>query len=129
MPMIYDENTIQRHMNILHLSREEAIELMKEDEKIDKMTTSAEINSDLTSEQVKAAKEARKADRKRTVFKFDVSKRPKKENPDKRFLIENLRASIENVGGADIEVTNIERELIFNFNNVKYKIVLSAPRS
>ncbi len=129
MPMIYDENTIQRHMNILHLSREEAIKLMKEDEKIDKMTTSAEINSDLTSEQVKAAKEARKADRKRTVFKFDVSKRPKKENPDKRFLIENLRASIENVGGADIEVTNIERELIFNFNNVKYKIVLSAPRS
>lgn len=129
MPMIYDENTIQKHMNILHLSREEAIELMKEDEKIDKMTTSAEINSDLTTEQVKAAKEARKADRKRTVFKFDVSKRPKKENPDKRFLIESLRASIENVGGADIEVTNIERELIFNFNNVKYKIVLSAPRS
>ena len=129
MPMIYDENTIQRHMNILHLSREEAIELMKEDEKIDKMTTSAEINSDLTSEQVKAAKEARKADRKRTVFKFDVSKRPKKENPDKRFLIENLRASLESVNCDNIEVTNIERELIFNFNNVKYKIVLSAPRS
>lgn len=129
MPMIYDESTIQRHMNILHLSREEAIDLMKEDEKIDKMTTSAEINSDLTSEQVKAAKEARKADRKRTVFKFDVSKRPKKENPDKRFLIENLRASLESVNCDNIEVTNIERELIFNFNNVKYKIVLSAPRS
>ena len=129
MPMIYDENTIQRHMNILHLSREEAIDLMKEDEKIDKMTTSAEINSDLTSEQVKAAKEARKADRKRTVFKFDVSKRPTKENPDKRFLIENLRASLESVNCDNIEVTNIERELIFNFNNVKYKIVLSAPRS
>lgn len=127
--MIYDENTIQKHMNILHLSREEAIELIKEDEKIDKMTTSTEINSDLTTDQIKAAKEARKADRKRTVFKFDVSKRPKKENPDKRFLIESLRASLEDVGGTNIEVTNVERELIFNFNNVKYKVVLSAPRS
>lgn len=124
-----NENLIKKHMDILNISREEAIELIKEDEAIDKMTSASEINGDMTKEQIQAAKEARKADRKKTVFKFDTSKRPKKENPDKRFLIESLRASVEEVGGTEIEVTNIEREMIFRFNNVKYKIVLSAPRS
>jgi len=124
-----NEKTIQKHMNVLHISREEAIELIKEDEKIDKMTSTSEINSDMSVEQVKAAKTARQADRKKTVFNFDVSKREKKANPDKRILIENLRASVQAVGSTDIEVTNPEREMVFKFNNVKYKIVLSAPRS
>ena len=121
--------TNEKHMKILNISREEAIELIKEDEKIDKMTSTSEINSDMSVEQVKAAKTARQADRKKTVFNFDVSKREKKANPDKRILIENLRASVQAVGGTDIEVTNLEREMVFKFNNVKYKIVLSAPRS
>lgn len=124
-----NEKTIQKHMNVLHITREEAIELIKEDEKIDKMTSTSEINSDMSVEQVKAAKTARQADRKKTVFNFDVSKREKKANPDKRILIENLRESVQAVGGTDIEVTNPEREMVFKFNNVKYKIVLSAPRS
>jgi hypothetical protein len=128
MPML-NEKTIQKHMNVLHISREEAIELIKEDEKIDKMTSTSEINSDMSVEQVKASKTARQADRKKTVFNFDVSKREKKANPDKRILIENLRASVQAVGSTDIEVTNPEREMVFKFNNVKYKIVLSAPRS
>lgn len=124
-----NEKMIEKHMKILNISREEAIELIKEDEKIDKMTSTSEINSDMSVEQVKAAKTARQADRKKTVFNFDVSKREKKANPDKRILIENLRASVEAVGATDIEVTNLEREMVFKFNNVKYKIVLSAPRS
>lgn len=124
-----NEKTIQKHMNVLHITREEAIELIKEDEKIDKMTSTSEINSDMSVEQVKAAKTARQADRKKTVFNFDVSKREKKANPDKRILIENLRESVQAVGATDIEVTNLEREMVFKFNNVKYKIVLSAPRS
>ena len=124
-----NEKMIEKHMKILNISREEAIELIKEDEEIDKMTSTSEINSDMSVEQVKAAKTARQADRKKTVFNFDVSKREKKANPDKRILIENLRASVQAVGGTDIEVTNLEREMVFKFNNVKYKIVLSAPRS
>lgn len=124
-----NEKMIEKHMKILNISREEAIELIKEDEKIDKMTSTSEINSDMSVEQVKAAKTARQADRKKTVFNFDVSKREKKANPDKRILIENLRASVQAVGGTDIEVTNLEREIVFKFSNVKYKIVLSAPRS
>lgn len=129
MPMLYNEKLIKQHMDILNISREEAIQLIQEDEKIDKMVSSSEINSDLTKEQIQNAKRARQADRVKGVFKFDVSKRQRKENPDKRILIENLRASVEEIGGTDIEITNVEREMIFKFNNVKYKVVLSAPRS
>lgn len=129
MPMLYNEKLIKQHMDILNISREEAIQLIQEDEKIDKMVSSSEINSDLTKEQIQNAKHARQADRVKGVFKFDVSKRQRKENPDKRILIENLRASVEEIGGTDIEITNVEREMIFKFNNVKYKVVLSAPRN
>ena len=129
MPMLYNEKLIKQHMDILNINREEAIQLIQEDEKIDKMISSSEINSDLTKEQIQNAKHARQADRVKGVFKFDVSKRQRKENPDKRILIENLRGSVEDLGATDINVTNIEREMIFKFNGVKYKIVLSAPRT
>ena len=36
MSMLYNEKLIKQHMDILNISREEAIQLIQEDEKIDK---------------------------------------------------------------------------------------------
>lgn len=122
-----DEKLVQKHMNILGLSRDDAIALIQEDERIDKMTRTAEINDDLSTDQQKNAKKARKADRQPTAFKFDTTKRAKKENADKRYLIETIQNALAECD--EIEVTNIERELVFKYNGVKYKLVLSAPRN
>ena len=64
-----------------------------------------------------------------TVYKFDTKKRTRKENPAKRELIEVLKGALEGFEVENLEVTNIERELVFTLGGVKYKGVLSAPRS
>ena len=118
-----DEKLIQSHMKILGITREEAIQLIEDDRRIDK----GEKLFELTAEQKQASKKARQADRKPTVYKFDTSKRQRPANEAKRLLIETLKQAVEGIG-ATAEVTNIEREIILMFENVKYKIVLSAPR-
>ncbi len=119
-----DEKLIENHMKILGITREEAIQLIEDDQRIDK----GEKLFQLTPEQEKAAKKARQADRKPTVYKFDTSKRKRPANETKRLLIETLKQAVENLG-ATAEVTNVEREIVLMLNETKYKIVLSAPRS
>ena len=120
-----NEKLIQKHMDSLGITREEAIQLIADDVAIDK---GAKLFS-LTPEQEKESKKARQADRKPTVYNFDTSKRKRAENSDKRFLIENLTNLLQQIECSDVDVTNPEREIIFHFGGTKYKIVLSAPRS
>ena len=122
------EEMIKKHMNTLGITRDEAIQLIADDEEIDHMTRTSDIDGDLTDEQRKSAKKARQADRKPTVYKFDTSKRTRKDNTGKRALIETIKEALENSGCTDLEVTNIEREIVFFADGTKYKIVLSAPR-
>lgn len=122
------EEMIAKHMNVLGITREEAIQLIADDEEIDRMTRTSDIDGDLTAEQRKSAKKARQADRKPTVYKFDTTKRKRAENTGKRFLIDEIKKCLENAGAYSLEVTNPEREIIFMSEGTKYKIVLSAPR-
>lgn len=124
---IDEKNLISNFMRNLSLTEEEAKELLKQDEKINKMKTTEEINSDLTEEQKKISRITRQSDRHSTNFKLDSTKRKKTENPDKQFLIESLRDSLEATGAA-VTILNPEREFEFIYNEVKYKIVLSVPR-
>ena len=122
------EEMIAKHMKTLGITREEAIQLIADDEEIDRMTRTSDIDGDLTAEQRKSAKKARQADRKPTVYKFDTTKRKRVENTGKRFLIDEIKKCLENAGADSLEVTNPEREIIFMSEGTKYKIVLSAPR-
>ena len=122
------EEMIAKHMSTLGITREEAIQLIADDEEIDRMTRTSDIDGDLTAEQRKSAKKARQADRKPTVYKFDTTKRKRAENTGKRFLIDEIKKCLENAGADNLEVTNPEREIIFMSEGTKYKIVLSAPR-
>jgi len=124
-----NEKQILKCMEQLGMTRDEAIALLQEDAEIDRMTSVKEINGDLTKEQQKVAKEAKSAGKKPTVYKFDTSKRKRKENTSKRNLIEVVRSALENAGCSEIEIPNIEREIVFQADGVKYKIVLSAPRT
>lgn len=120
-----NEKLIAKYMESLDITREEAIQLIADDVAVDK----GAILFPLTAEQEKEAKKARQADRKPTVYNFDTSKRKRAENTSKRFLIENLTDALQKAECTNLEVTNPEREIIFFYDGVKYKIVLSAPRS
>lgn len=119
-------NTVENLMKVLGCSEEEARQILADDKKIDR----GEKLFELTPEQQKASKKARQTGtKKKTVYNFDTSKRKRKENPDKAFLIEIFKKALESQKATNIEIINLEREMTFEFNNVGYKIVLSVPRN
>ena len=68
------------------------------------------------------AKKARRADR------TDTPKpRERKPNEDKLALLNVLFSAVLPMCES-YEVTNAEREFLFTYNGIKYKVVLSAPR-
>ena len=120
------EKKIENLINVLGCSREEAINIIESDKRIDK----GEKLFELTAEQEKASKQARQADRKPTVYKLDntASKRSKKEDSDKATLMNALFTAILPMCDT-YEVANAEREFSFTYHGRKFKVVLSAPRS
>ena len=120
------EKLIAKHMNLLKISREEAIQLIEDDKRIDK----GEKLFSLTPEQEKTSKKARSAGRKpkTTVYKFDTTKRKKPENKNKSDLISVITSALTEYGAENLELINPEREFTFTMDGTKYKIVLSLPR-
>ena len=110
----------------LGLTDAEIEQVLADDKRIDK----GEKLFELSAEQEKASKQARQADRKPTVYKLDntAGKRSKKEDSDKATLMNALFTAILPMCDT-YEVTNAEREFLFTYNEKKYKVVLSAPRS
>lgn len=124
-----DEKRIAELMQTLDLTREEAIELIQEDEKVDKMTVK-ETESDLTAEQKQAIKKAKGGAKAVDAFgKKRVVER--KADEDKRTLINLLYSTLHSADDPsceNIEVTNPERQIDFKMNSRRFRIVLSAPR-
>ena len=111
-------------MRKLGMSEAEIADVLESDKRIDK----GEKLFELTASQKRAEKKMRQADRKPTTY--DFSKRERKPNDSKRAIINALAETAKELAdNGEVNVTNIERELIFIANGVKYKIVLSAPRT
>lgn len=116
------EAQITKMMATLKISREEAIEVIREDEEIDGMTMK-EINADLTPEQKKAMKDATKTGvRKRT----DV-KRERKVDETKKRLLNGFRIFLEGLGGK-VEPLKTEAEMHFEFEDASYTVKLIKHR-
>lgn len=120
------EKLIAKHISLLGISREEAEQLVADDEAIDKGAKLFE----LSAEQEKASKKARAIGTKTTPIKPTTTKRERKADNDKAMLIDEIKQAIEGLDCVEgVEVTNAEREMLFHCNGRKFKIVLSAPRS
>ena len=114
------ENQIAKLMKSLGISREEAIELMEEDKRIDRGEKLYELAPELQA----GAKKARQADRKKTEVK-----REKKAKPEKAEICSAMMDGLRELGIEEFEITNAEREFIFHKDGVKYKVTLACPRS
>lgn len=120
------EKLIAKHMGLLGISREEAEQLVADDEAIDKGAKLFE----LSAEQEKASKKARAIGTKTTTTAKTTTKRERKADNDKAMLIDEIKQALEGLESVEgIEVTNAEREMLFHCNGRKFKVVLSAPRS
>lgn len=122
-----DMELVKHHMKVLDIPEAEAIQLVMDDKAVDK----GEKLFELSAEQKKVAKKyAATGTKKRTVYKFDTTKK-KKENPVKqtiiseitRFLNENSEISAENV-----QITNAERQIFFQIGENDYELTLVQKR-
>lgn len=117
-----NEKSIFDSMLALGMTEEEAFEAIEDDRRIDK----GEKLFDLPPELEKGAKKARRADRKPNS---KPTNRERKEDIDKRTLIQILVNALAKNEISEHEVTNPERQIDFIFHGRKFRIVLSAPRT
>lgn len=117
------EERVVKYMRAFKCSREDAEQMVRDDDIIDK-GGKCDWEVELTPEQKKNVRAAMRADRPVTAEK---KTRVRAENPDKRELMETLKNAIAD-SADDIVITNVEREMEFMYNGVKYKVTLSAPR-
>ena len=117
------ETKIKFLMENLGCDYETAKQVVLDDERIDK----GEKLFEQTAEQKANSKKYRQGDRKPTVYKLET--RERKADADKRQLIALLCASVGEVADNEPTVTNIERQIDFEFRSRKFRVVLSAPRS
>lgn len=103
----------------------EILDVLNADREIDRGAKLFELDFELEA----GAKKARRADR------TDTPKpRERKPNEDKQFLLRVLLKALENHDDEGFgeefrsEVINPEREFLFIYNGIKYKVTLSAPR-
>ena len=112
---------VKNLMKALDITEQEALELIEDDEKIDK----GEKLFELTDEQKANSKKARQTG---TRTQTTPTKRERKADTDKREIIQNLDEVLTDFCD-DVKVTNPERQIDFEFNGRKFRVVLSAPRS
>lgn len=116
---IVNEAEIARLMKITNSTREEVLDMLDCDKRIDRGEKLFELDEELKA----GAKKARQAERKATP-----AKREKKEDADKQTLLNAMFQAVLPMCDT-YEVTNAEREFLFTYNGKKYKVTLACPRS
>lgn len=106
----------------LGLSENEIAEVLADDKKIDQGEKLFELPDELKT----GAKKARQADRKTPAT---ATKREKKVDDDKQFIINLLAETLNPHSDNGIEIVNNEREFTFSYSGTKYRITLAKPRT
>lgn len=115
---------VAKIMKSLKCSYEEAIQIIADDKEVDKMTSIKEVESDLTAEQKAVAKKSRQTG---TKAKTESKPREKKADLAKAKLIKEVAKVLTELN-AEVEITNAEREINFQYGDRKFKILLTATR-
>ena len=119
---VYPQARIDELSKILDITQAEVLEMLKDDERIDKGEKLFELDAELE----KGAKKARQAPR--TPQTKSVARKSKIDT-DKQELIQMLVGSLVENGIGTYTITNAERQIDLEYNDRKFRIVLSAPRS
>ncbi len=120
-----NEEKILQFMKALDLTREEAIELIQEDEEIDKMTVK-ETENDLTPEQKKAIKKIKGGAK--AVDAYGKKRNVQRKADDDKIVLMDLIIELLNQNGYNSIQRTKEGQLDFKKDDRRLRIVLSAPR-
>ena len=128
------EKQITKMMTTLKISREEAIDLIREDEEIDRMSMS-EVDNDLTPEQKKAKKKATNTTGDKTKRSYTFTKRERKPDDVKREIIDTIAHNLDRaccgedlVSPSNIQIVKPEKEITFELFGEAYSVTLTKHR-
>ena len=114
--MKFAETEIKKMMKNLDISREEAIQLLQDDED--------DVSVDLTPDQQKVVKKMMQSDRKK---ESTPRKRERKVDETKKRLLNDFRVLVEGLGGQTISIKS-ETELEFWYEGASYNLKLVKHR-
>ena len=116
-----DEKLIALHMRTLKCTREEAIQLIKDDAETDR---GIPHEWDLTAEQLKESRKYARTGTRKTSAK---KSRERKKNPTKREVIAVIADALKRY--ENVAVTNAERAIDFTIDGINYTVTLTAHRA
>lgn len=121
-----DKNLITKYMKKYDCTEAEAIDLINDDETVDKMTVS-EIKKSYTKEELEVIKSVTKttSDKKKTTYKFDKRERPKDE--EKVEIVQKIADFLKNLY-ENVEISNIGQEISLKIGENDYSIKLVKHR-
>jgi len=127
-----NEKQIEKLMKSLGITREEAIEVIREDEEVDKGFDP----HPLTKEQEKASKKARGTGEKAKTAKKAPVKRERKPDAVKREILETVAQNLDRscfeddaLMVKDVVIANPEKEITFRVGSDEYSITLTKHRA
>ena len=118
---------VEKLMKALDITEEEALELIAEDEKVDKMSIKQTTN-DLTAEQKAVVKKMKNTTRAVDAFgkKREITRQP---DEVKRMFVEEIFKMVEGIEGTEeVNIANVEREVDFRYGGKDYFIPFSFRR-
>ena len=124
------EKRIAKQMDILKISREEAEEIVAEDERIDGLTMK-ELKEEMGAEHWDAIKkmsatgERKTTKKKPTTYKFDTKN--KKKDDEKEDFIAKLAEYLPNLV-ENVQIVNVNREISFKIGENEYSLTLTKHR-
>lgn len=117
------EEKIKKIMSALNCSRAEALQLMKDDEDINK---GKKKDFDLSPEAEKEAKKWKNVGTKEP--KKGKTERKRKENPTKAKIIAEINAFLCEKGYEMVKITNAERQIAFKVGENDFELTLVQKR-
>lgn len=116
---------VKKYMQQYELTEEEALELIKEDEEVDKMTV-GEINKSYSKEEREAIKSVTRVD----TYQKKADRKPRevKINPTKIEIIKAIADELVEMGFEKVEVTNAQKYITFSKGSDNYELNLVQKR-
>lgn len=124
------EKRIAKQMDILKISREEAEEIVAEDERIDGLTMK-ELKEEMGAghwdviKKMSATGERKTTKKKPTTYKFDTKN--KKKDDEKEDFIAKLAEYLPNLA-ENVQIVNVNREISFKIGENEYSLTLTKHR-
>lgn len=121
-----EKTRVEKIMKLLDCSEEEAIDIIKTDETIDK---GGRTPYDLSEEQEKEAKKISAVKDRKSKSADSMRGKVRAENPTKANIITELAEFLTENGKENVKITNKERMIAFSVGETNFELTLVQKRA